>query len=102
MDLANDLVRRDDWDPIVWMAPQQHLLSSDKAVDCDTGKIAEEDAFGKAAEISVVFPVEDALLMFDCYLDDLFGASRERDKARLEAALPFALLLSAARGRRGR
>ena len=39
MDLANDLVRRDAWGPSVWLAPQQHLLSSDKAVDCDAGTV---------------------------------------------------------------
>ena len=93
VDLANDLVRRDDWDPEVWFAPQQHLLSSDEAVDCDEGKLTDEDALEKAAEMSVVFPVEDSLPMFDCYLDDLFGVSRERDKARLEAVIPFVLHL---------
>jgi hypothetical protein len=90
---ANGLVRRDDWDPAVWSAPQQLLLSSDEAVDCDEGKITEGEAIGKAAEMSVVFPVEDVRLMFDCYLDNLFGVSRERDKARLEAVPPFVLHL---------
>ena len=93
-DLANDLVRRDDWDPTVWSAPQQPLLASDKAVDCDAGTVKVDDEFSEAAEISVVYPIEDAKPMFDCYLlDDLFGGSRETDRARLEAALPFILHL---------
>ena len=92
-DLANDLVRRDDWDPTVWSAPQQLLLTSDKAVDCDAGTVKVDDEFGEAAEMSVVYPVEDAKPIFDCYLDDLFGVSREPDRSRLEAALPFILHL---------
>jgi hypothetical protein len=55
--------------------------------------VTEGEAIGKAAEMSVVFPVEDARPMFDCFIDDLFGVSRERDKARLEAVLPFVLHL---------
>ena len=93
VDLANDLVRRDDWDPASWSAPQQQLLTSDKAVDCDAGVVRASDEFGKAAEMSVVYPVEDGKPMFDCYLDDLFGVSRAIDKARLEAVLPFVLHL---------
>ena len=94
VDLANDLVRRDDWDPRAWIAPQQHLLDSDDAVDCDEGKLTEKDPFCEAAEMSVVFPEEDQHgPMFDCYLDDLFRVSREKDRARLEAVLPFVLHL---------
>ena len=88
VDLANDLVRRDDWEPSVWSAPQQHILSTDKAVDCDAGVVKADDPLGKAAEMSVVFPIEDLKPLFDCYLDDLFGVSREVDRARLEAVLP--------------
>ena len=47
VDLANDLVRRVDWDPGEWSAPQQHLLESDEAVDCDEGKLTEADAFSR-------------------------------------------------------
>jgi hypothetical protein len=93
VDLANDLVRRDDWEPAEWSAPQQHLLDSDKAVDCDAGTVGDDDSFGEAAEMSVVYPVEDARPIFDCYLDDLFGVSREADRARLEAVIPFVLHL---------
>ncbi|KAI2489241.1 hypothetical protein MHU86_25358 [Fragilaria crotonensis] len=38
-DLANDLVRRSDWDPKVFHSPHQHLLDSDEAVDNDDGMI---------------------------------------------------------------
>ena len=93
VDLANDLVRRNDWDPTVWSAPQQYLLSSDKAVDCNTGTLRGDERFSKAAEMLVAYPVEDAKPMFECYLDDLFGVSREADRARLEAVLPFILHL---------
>ena len=89
VDLANDLV----WDPTVWSAPQQHLLASEKAVDCDVGAVRDDDDFGEAAEMSIVYPTEDSKPMFDCYLDDLFGVSREADRARLEAVLPLVLHL---------
>ena len=87
VDLVNDLIRRDDWDPRAWIAPQQHLLDSDDAVDCDEGKLTEKDAFCEAAEMSVVFPEEDHGPMFDCYLDNLFGVRRDKDRVRLEAVL---------------
>jgi hypothetical protein len=93
VDLANDLVRRPDWEPEEWSAPQQALLESAEAVDCDEGKIVSSDDFGDAAEMSVVFPDADYGPMFDCYLDDLFGVSRERDRARLEAVVPLVLHL---------
>lgn len=32
-DLANDLVRRIDWDPAGWCAPQQKVLRTSEAVD---------------------------------------------------------------------
>ena len=89
VDLANDLVRSVDWDPEIWMAPQQHLLDTAEAVDCDAGKLSEADAFRDAAEMSVTFPDADFGPIFDCYLDDLFGVSRERDRARLEAVIPL-------------
>lgn len=41
--------------------------------------------------MSVVDPVEDATPLFECYLDDLFGVSREADRTQLEAVLPFIL-----------
>jgi hypothetical protein len=93
VDLANDLVRREDWDPEVWWAPQQHLLGSGDAVDCDAGKIEHDDDFGEAFEMSVQFPIEDDLPIFDCYLDDLFGVGREKDRDRLEAVVPLVLHL---------
>ena len=86
--------RRDDWDPVECFTPQQPLLLSDnKAVGCDSGKGSDEEPFGTAAEMSVNYPSGDARPMFECYLDDLFGVSRERDRKRLEAVLPLMLHL---------
>ena len=93
VDLANDLVRRVDWDPRAWVAPQQHLLDTDEAVDCGEAKLSEADASHDAAEMSVTFPDADYGPMFDCYLDDLFVVSRERDRARLEVVIPLVLHL---------
>ena len=93
VDLANDLVRRDDWDPAEWFAPQQPLLLSDKAVDCDSGKIADDEPFRQAAGMLVTYPTDEVGPMFECYLDDLFGVSRERDRKRMEAVLPLVLHL---------
>ncbi|KAI2492527.1 hypothetical protein MHU86_22009 [Fragilaria crotonensis] len=70
-DLANDLVRRNDWDENVWQAPQQHMLASDKAIDNDRGFVGSNDAFEPAVAMSSTFPCETTLI-FDCYLDDLF------------------------------
>ena len=93
VDLANDLVRRDDWDPLTVFAPQQPMLESEKAVDCDAGKDLDSEPFGKATDMSVSYPPGDTGPMFDCYLDDLFGISREKDRKRLEAVLPLVLHL---------
>ena len=93
VDLANDLVRRDDWDPSTFFAPQQPMLESEKAVDCDAGKDLDSEPFGNATDMSVSYPTGDTGPMFDCYLDDLFGISREKDRKRLEAVLPLVLHL---------
>jgi hypothetical protein len=71
-DLANDLVRRTDWDPKVFRSPHQHLLESDKAVDNDEGRIDTKQPFGKADFFAVNYPNDDDLPRFDCYLDDIF------------------------------
>ncbi|KAI2509781.1 hypothetical protein MHU86_4634 [Fragilaria crotonensis] len=92
-DLANDLVRREDWDETEWQAPQQGLLSSGKAIDNDRGFIGPEDEFEQAFEMSIDTSLRDDSPTFDCYLDDLFGIGLERDQARLEAAVPLALHL---------
>ena len=92
-DLANDLVRRDDWDPSVWSAPQQGVLRTSRAVDNDEGHVRPSDEFGKAFAMSVNDPVDDGLAKFECYLDDLFGVFRDRDVDKAEAALPLALHL---------
>ena len=36
-DLANDIVRRSDWDPGLWSAPKQGVLLTTEAVDNDKG-----------------------------------------------------------------
>ncbi|KAI2493660.1 hypothetical protein MHU86_20875 [Fragilaria crotonensis] len=92
-DLANDLVRREDWDETEWRAPQQELLSSDKAINNDRGFVQPYDDFEPAFEMSVDVSLRDDSPRFDCYLDDLFGVGRERDWAKLEAAVPLALHL---------
>ncbi|KAI2506083.1 hypothetical protein MHU86_8314 [Fragilaria crotonensis] len=92
-DLANDLVRRNDWDENVWQAPQQHMLASDKAIDNDRGFVGSNDAFEPAVAMSIDVSLRDDYPIFDCYLDDLFGVGRESAKARLEAAVPLAIHL---------
>lgn len=92
-DLANDLVRRDDWDPTDICAPQQPLLDSPKAVDNDAGFVRKEDAFAPAYEMSVRYPTNDCSPRFECYLDDLFGVCRESDVAKAAAVIPLALHL---------
>ena len=93
VDLANDLARRDDWDPSTCFAPHQPMLESEKAVDRDAGKKLDGEPFGKATDMSVSYPPGDTGPKFDCYLDDLFGVSREKDRKRLEAVLPLVLHL---------
>ncbi len=94
-DLANDLVRRSDWDPEEFHSPHQHLLDSDEAVDNDVGAVDPARAFGKADFFAVNYPTAnyDDLPRFDCYLDDIFGAFNPRDMARSAAAIPLALHL---------
>ena len=92
-DLANDLVRRSDWDPEAFHSPHQHLLDSDEAVDNDEGAVDPAGAFGKADFLAVNYPTanHDDLPRFDCYLDDIFGAFNPKDAARSAAAIPLAL-----------
>ena len=71
-DLANDLIRRGDWDPPEWQAPQQHLLSTDKAVNDDVGHVDASAPFAQAFETSVREPIQDGIARYDCYLDDMF------------------------------
>jgi hypothetical protein len=65
-DLANDLVRRMDWDPVDVCAPEQHLLDTPKAVDNDKGFVAESDAFAPAFEMSVSYPKDNCSPRFEC------------------------------------
>ena len=90
-DLANDLVRRADWDETVWRAPQQHLLATYRAVDNDCGFIGPAEPLRPAFEMSIDTSLRDGHPIYDCYLDDLFGVGRERDRLRAEAAVPMAL-----------
>ena len=92
-DLANDLVRRTDWEPAVWSAPQRKVLRTSEAVDNDKGHVYPGDEFGKAFAMSVEDPVDDGLAKFECYLNDLFEVFRARDKDKAEAVLPKALHL---------
>ncbi|KAI2505007.1 hypothetical protein MHU86_9450 [Fragilaria crotonensis] len=90
-DLANDLVRRSDWDPKVFHSPHQHLLDSDEAVDNDDGMIDGSSEFGEADFFAVNYPIanDDDLPRFDCYLDDIFGAFNPRDAEKSSAAIPL-------------
>jgi hypothetical protein len=42
-DLANDLVRRSDWDPGAWSAPRQGILRTSEAVDNDKGFVRPDE-----------------------------------------------------------
>jgi hypothetical protein len=50
-DLANDLVRRNDWDPQQFKSPRQVLLSMDEAVDNNRREIRPDDAFADSIAI---------------------------------------------------
>ena len=89
-DLANDLVRRNDWDPQRFKSPHQARLLSDDAVDNDRGEIRPGEAFAETEYFAVDEP-EDDLARFDCYLDDIFGAFMEREAEKSAAAIPLAL-----------
>jgi hypothetical protein len=89
-DLANDLVRRNDWDPQQFKSPHQALLSTDEAVDNDRGEIRPDDAFAEPEFFAVDEP-EDNMERFDCYLDDIFGVFMDREAERRAAAIPLAL-----------
>ena len=92
-DLADDLVRRTDWDPKLHHSPHQHHLASDEAVDNDKGAVDKTSAFGKADFFAANYPIDDDLPRFDCYLDDIFGAFEQRDAEGSAAAIPLALHL---------
>ena len=55
-DLANDLVRRNDWDPQQFKSPHQALLSTDEAVDNDRGEIRPDEPFAEAEFFAVDDP----------------------------------------------
>jgi hypothetical protein len=89
-DLANDLVRRNDWDPQQFKSPHQALLSTNKAEDNDRGEICPDDAFAEPEFFAMDEP-EDDMTRFDCYLDNIFGAFMDREAERSAAAIPQAL-----------
>jgi hypothetical protein len=89
-DLANDLVRRNDWDPQQFKSPHQALISTDEAVGNNRGEIRPDDAFAEP-ELFAVDEPEDDRARFDCYLDDIFGAFMDREAERSSAAIPLAL-----------
>jgi hypothetical protein len=90
-DLANDLARRLDWDPLLHRSPHQELLNSKAAIDNDEGHVRREHPFGKAQTLAVNYPDSDDFPRYECYLDDIFGAFLERYGARGAAAIPLAL-----------
>jgi hypothetical protein len=81
-DLANDLVRRSNWDPSVWSAPRQGILRTSEAIENDKGHVQPDKEFVRAFAMSVADPVGDGLAKFDCYLDDLLGVFRDWDRGR--------------------
>jgi hypothetical protein len=85
-DLANDLVRRNNWDPQQFKFPHQALLSTDEAVDNDRGEIRPDEVFAEPEYFAVDEP-EDNLARFDCYLDDIFGAFMEREAEKSAAVI---------------
>ena len=58
-DLANDLVRRNDRDPLQFKSPHQALLSTDEAVNNDRGEICPDDAFTEPEFFAVDKPEDD-------------------------------------------
>ncbi|KAI2510349.1 hypothetical protein MHU86_4073 [Fragilaria crotonensis] len=56
-DLANDLVRRSDWDPKVFHLPHQHLLDSNDADNTNEGMVNRSSAFGEADFFAVNYPL---------------------------------------------
>jgi hypothetical protein len=90
-DLANDLVRRSDWDPTRHHSPNQPLLESDRAKDDDADGALGVGEFMRSHFFAPNYPIEDILPRFDCYLVVIFGAFYGCDKDRSAAAIPMAL-----------
>ncbi len=83
-DLANDLVRRPDWDPTRHHSPHQPLLESDRAKDDDADSSLGGERFRCSHFFAPDYPIEDILPRFDCYLDDIFGAFTAATKRRAQ------------------
>jgi hypothetical protein len=90
-DLANDLVRRSDWDPTPHHSPHQPLLESDRANYDDADGTLVGEGFMCSHFFAPNYPMEDILPRFNCYLDDIFGAFYGCNKAKRAAAIPMAL-----------
>jgi hypothetical protein len=82
-DLANDQVRRSDWDPTRHHSPHQPLVESDRAKDDDADGALGGGGFMRSHFFAPNYPIEDILPRFDCYLDDIFGAFYGCDKVAL-------------------
>ena len=90
-DFANDLVRRDDWNPADLKSPHQSLLASDRAVDFDRGFVHADEPLGVAYLMAVSFPQDKSTVCPDTNVTwTTFGVGREEYEARLEAAVPLA------------
>ena len=90
-DLANDLVRRTDWDPKRHHSPHQHLLFSERAIDGDADMIPARDSIRRAYIFASDHDVDDAPPRFDCYLDDNFEAFYGEHGENSAAAVPLAI-----------
>ena len=88
-DLANDLVRRQDWDPLVIHSPHQHLLSEAHSMDDDLDPALP---FEPASPLDVLLPPSDEP-KFDCYIDDILGVMLEEHQARGSAVIPLVIAL---------
>ena len=88
-DLANDLVRREDWDPATVHSPHQHLLSTAHNLDED---LDPSTPFVPACPLGVpMCPSDDP--KFDCYIDDIIGSFLKDHVARGSTVLPLILAL---------
>ena len=81
-DLANDLVRRDDWDPSVYHSPHQHLLDTEEAVDNDKGSVDKMSAFGKADYFAVNYPPPSLRLLPGQHFRGLQSPRRRKERCR--------------------
>jgi hypothetical protein len=72
MDLANNLVQDDGWDPNVHFSLHQHLLKDSVKFEDPTVPITQ------VSELAILLPADNAPKS-DCYIDDIFTAFLETD-----------------------